>query len=274
MRYRRPFRVAPPSSSWRAALIQATRALRPRRPARRSTWSVLVPLVALLAGLLFSMTAHAAQGTTLRDDRNPQLPSLIADRQRQIDQQNKIAAGLRKEVDQQTELAGGSDADIKAAQQQGDAQRVAAGLIAVHGPGVTVRLDDAPRRPDGTLPAGVNADDLVVHQQDVQAAVNALWAGGAEAMSIMGVRVISTSAVKCVGNTLLLNGRVYSPPFVIVAIGDPDRLRTALDQSEGVQAFRAQAATLGLGYSFKAEGDVLIPAYDGSTALQYAQGSD
>ena len=264
----------PSGSSWRAALDRAGRALRPHRPARRSLWSVLVPLVALLAGLLFSMTAHAAQGTTLRDDRNPQLPSLIADRQRQIDQQNKIAAGLRKEVDQQTELAGGSDADIKAAQQQGDAQRVAAGLTAVHGSGVTVRLDDAPRRPDGTLPAGVNADDLVVHQQDVQAAVNALWAGGAEAMSIMGVRVISTSAVKCVGNTLLLNGRVYSPPFVIVAIGDPDRMRTALDQSEGVQAFRAQAATLGLGYSFKAEGDVLIPAYDGSTALQYAQGSD
>ena len=50
-------------------------------------------------------------------------------------------------------------------------------------------------------------DDLVVHQGDVQAVVNALWAGGAEAMSIMDVRVISTSAVRCVGNTLLLHGR-------------------------------------------------------------------
>ena len=90
----------------------------------------------------------------------------------------------------------------------------------------------------------------------------------------MGVRVIGTSAVKCVGNTLLLNGRVYSPPFVVTAIGDTDRMRTALDQSEGVQAIRAQAATLGLGYSFKAEGDVQVPAFDGSTSLQYAQGSD
>ncbi len=271
MRYRSRY---PPSSSWRAALNQAGRALRPHRPARRSTWSVLVPLVALLAGLLFSMTAHAAQGTALRDDRNPQVSSLIADRQRQIEQQNKIEAGLRRQVEHQTDLAGGSDADIKAAQQQGDAQRDAAGLTAVRGPGVTVRLDDAPRRPDGSLPSGVNADDLVVHQQDVQAVVNALWTAGAEAMSIMGVRVISTSAVKCVGNTLLLNGRVYSPPFVVTAIGDPDRMHSALDASVGVQAFRAQAATLGLGYSFKSEGDVLIPAYDGSTSLQYAQGSD
>ena len=51
--------------------------------------------------------------------------------------------------------------------------------------------------------------------------VNALWAGGAEAMMLMDQRVISTSAVRCVGNTLLLQGRVYSPPFRITAIGDP-----------------------------------------------------
>jgi uncharacterized protein YlxW (UPF0749 family) len=262
------------SSSWRAALYRAGRALRPRRSRQRSPWSVFVPLVALLGGLLFSMSAHAAQGTALRDDRNPQLSSLIADRQRQLDQQARIAAGLRKEVDQQTTLAGGSDADIAAQQQQADARRAAAGLTAVRGPGVTVRLDDAPRRADGNLPQGVSVDDLVVHQQDVQAVVNALWAGGAEAMSVMGVRVIATSAVRCVGNTLLLNGRVYSPPFTVTAICDPDRMRGALDASDGVRAFRAQAATLGLGYSFKPEGDVLVPAYDGSTSLQYAQGSD
>ena len=55
--------------------------------------------------------------------------------------------------------------------------------------------------------------------------VNALWAGGAEAMVIMELRVISTSAVRCVGNTLLLHGQVFSPPFVIRAIGDPARMR-------------------------------------------------
>jgi uncharacterized protein YlxW (UPF0749 family) len=264
----------PADSSWRAALFRAGRALLPRRTTRRSPWSLLVPLVALLAGLLFSMTAHAAQGTALRDDRNPQLSSLISDRQRQIDQQAKVAAALRAEVERQTTLAGGSDADIAAQQQRGDVRRAAAGLSAVHGPGLTVRLDDAPRRPESNLPPKVNPDDLVVHQQDVQAVVNALWAGGAEAISIMGVRVISTSAVRCVGNTLLLNGRVYSPPFVITAIGDPGQLSGELDRSDGVRAFRGAAATLGLGYQVRPEGDVQVPAYDGSTSLQYAQGSD
>jgi uncharacterized protein YlxW (UPF0749 family) len=267
--------VEHPASSWRAALDRAGRALLPRRrTARRSPWSLLVPLVALLAGLLFSMTAHAAQGTALRDDRNPQLSSLIQDRQRQIDQQARQAAGLRAQVDRQTDLAGGSDADIAALQKRADTRRGAAGLTAVHGPGLTVRLDDAPRRPDANLPPGVSPDDLVVHQQDVQAVVNALWAGGAEAMTIMGVRVISTSAVRCVGNTLLLGGRVYSPPFVVTAIGNPDAMNAALGQSDRVRAFRLAASTLGLGYQTKVETDIAAPAYDGSTSLQYAQAPD
>ncbi len=59
----------------------------------------------------------------------------------------------------------------------------------------------------------MSPDDLVVHQQDVQAVVNALWAGGADAVQVMDQRLLSTSAVRCVGNTLLLNGRVYSPPY-------------------------------------------------------------
>src|SRR3569833_1449764 len=78
-------------------------------------------------------------------------------------------------------------------------------------------------------------DDLVVHQQDVQAVGNALWAGGATGMQIMDQRLISTSAVRCVGNTLILQGVVYSPPFRITATGAPDRLRAALDASPEIQ---------------------------------------
>ena len=88
-----------------------------------------------------------------------------------------------------------------------------------------------------------------MHQGDVQAVVNALWAGGAEAMSIMDVRVLSTSAVRCVGNTLLLHGRVYSPPFKIVAIGDPAALQQALASSEGVRLFKDAVDHYQLGYN-------------------------
>ena len=105
---------------------------------------------------------------------------------------------------------------------------LAAGTQAVAGPTVQVTLTDARNVPD-VLPDGISVDDYVVHQQDVQAVVNALWEGGAEAMMLMDQRVISTSAVRCVGNTLILQGRVYSPPYVITAIGNQTDLRASLD---------------------------------------------
>jgi uncharacterized protein YlxW (UPF0749 family) len=257
------------TSSWSIAL-RRIRALLPPRRRRLTVWSALVPVVALLTGLLVTTSAHTAQGTALRDDRTPQLTSLIADRNRQIEQLSQQESQLRSDVEAKTNAVAGSDADTANQQLRGDAKKAAAGLTAVRGTGLTVRLNDAPKR-DGGLPQGVRPDDVVVHQQDVQAVVNALWAGGAEAMTIMGVRVISTSAVRCVGNTLLLGGRVYSPPFEVTAIGDPDRLRAALDASDGVSAFRADATAYGLSYQATNRADVTLPAYDGSTDLQFAR---
>src|SRR5436189_127421 len=75
------------------------------------------------------------------------------------------------------------------------------GLAAMRGPGLKVTLDDSKL---DKPPAG-NVNDLVIHSQDVQAVVNALWQAGAEAVAINGQRLVGTSAVLCVGNTLLLN---------------------------------------------------------------------
>lgn len=257
------------ASSWRE-VFRRSRSVLLRRRRRPNAWSALVPVVALLTGLLLTTSARTAQGTTLRDDRTPQLSNLIADRNRQIDQLGKQESTLRDDNSAKTSQVGSSDADTASEQARANSEKAGAGLTKVHGPGLTVKLDDAPKRPDGSMPLGAKPDDVVVHQQDVQAVVNALWAGGAEAMTIMGVRVISTSAVRCVGNTLLLNGRVYSPPFDITAIGDPDQLRDALDASSGVHIYREAVTAFGLGYTVTPHNDVTLPAYDGSTDLQFA----
>jgi uncharacterized protein YlxW (UPF0749 family) len=258
------------SATWGKALRRIGAAFVPRRRRPRSVWSLLTPVIALVAGVLFTTSAATAKGTGLRD-QTPQLSSLIADRNRQVEADEANRAELAQQVDALTGSQAGSDTDVAAQAARADASRAAAGLTAVHGPGWRISLNDAGRRADGSLPQGANVDALVVHQQDVQAVVNALWAGGAEAMTIMGVRVISTVAVRCVGNTLLLNGRPYSPPFVITAIGDRDAMKRALDASPGVQAYRAAVAAYGLGWTQDREDDVTLPAFQGSTALQYAQ---
>ncbi|NYT93723.1 DUF881 domain-containing protein [Salinispora sp. H7-4] len=256
------------ATSWRKVLRRVVVALIRRPRQRRLGWPVGVPLIAAAAGLLFTTTATTAGGTTLREDRRPQLNQLIQDRHAEVADSEQRAAELRAAVEARTNALAGSDGTIRQQQERAAASQEPAGFTALTGLGVTVELDDAPRRSDGSLPTGVTNDDLVVHQGDVQAVVNALWAGGAEAMSIMDVRVLATSAVRCVGNTLLLHGRVYSPPFKIVAIGDPAALQRSLTESEGVRLFRDLANTYKLGYK-ETGSTVTVPAFDGSAALRW-----
>ena len=239
----------------------------PARSRAGLTWRVLVPVTALVAGLLFATSAATAAGTDLRAGRRTQLTDLIAAERRTVDTQEKRAARLRDEVAVVQAAAAAGNSRVAAERAKADELAYAAGLVAVSGRGVTVALDDAPRR-EGVPPASENPDDLVVHQQDVQAVVNALWAGGADAMTLMGQRVISTSAVRCVGNTVVLHGRVYSPPFVVSAIGDPERLRDALDDEPGVQLFRRYVEDYDLGWSVRSV-DLELPAYDGPLELPH-----
>jgi uncharacterized protein YlxW (UPF0749 family) len=257
--------------SWRLVLRRALRGLRPRTGGERTRWTVGVPLIALVAGLLFTTSARTADGTQLRDDRRPQLAQLITDKQVRLDAREQAAAKLRAEVDQDTAQLAEVDQPVKAARERADALRAPAGFTALRGPGITVTLNDSPRRGADLGPNAPDNDDLVVHQGDVQAVVNALWAGGAEAMSIMDVRVISTSAVRCVGNTLLLHGQVFSPPFKITAIGEPTAMHRALESAEGVQQFRDAVADFGLGYTETVERNVTVRAYDGSSDLRSAR---
>ncbi|HEX5539950.1 MAG TPA: DUF881 domain-containing protein, partial [Micromonospora sp.] len=222
-------------------------------------------------GLLFTTTATTADGTALREDRRPELTELIEDRRKRVATHEEHAAALRAAVSAQTDALAGSDAPVAAQQQRAAAIRQEAGFTALTGPGIIVELDDAVQFSDSTRPEDASNDDLVVHQSDVQAVVNALWAGGAEAMAIMDVRVLSTSAVRCVGNTLLLHGRVYSPPFKITAIGDPAALQRALAASEGVRLFKDAAEHFQLGYRETVQASVTVPAYDGSSALRSAE---
>jgi uncharacterized protein YlxW (UPF0749 family) len=232
---------------------------------RPATIGVFVVLVA--AGLLFAVSAVTARGTQLRSDRSDAAALMRSEQARYGERLARLRA-LRQEVEARTKEAAGGDATVRSLRRSGDAIAADAGLSAVKGPAVQVVLDDAPRR--STLPTGVTADDLVVHQQDVQAVVNALWLGGAEAMMLMDQRVISTSAVRCVGNTLLLQGQVYSPPYRITAIGDPTRLRAALANAAALQIYREFSKVVGLGWSVRNQGEQVFPAFAGSLDLRYA----
>ncbi|MEO3937378.1 DUF881 domain-containing protein [Dermatophilaceae bacterium Soc4.6] len=236
---------------------------------RRTGWALVVPLVALAAGLLFATSFQTAQGTDLRSaGRN--LPDLVRSGNRAVELKEATSAQLQAQVDQLTRAASPGSAQVRQLTLAADAAGSRAGTQPVHGPALTVSLDDAHRRAD-TLPKPYGPDDIVVHQQDVQGVVNALWRGGAEAMTIQGQRVVATSAVRCVGNTLILQGRVYSPPYVVAAIGPLDGMRAALGDDPQVQILREWVAAVGLGYVVTDQQDATFPAYSGLVQQQRAR---
>ncbi len=237
---------------------------------RRGGWPWLVPVAALLAGILFATSAETSAGTDLRSGRRLDLTDLITVQERAVAAEDARLSRLQAQVADLAQQVGTGDAEVAAAQAGAAALAPDVGLTALQGPGLQVSLDDAPTTADGTLPVGARADDVVVHQSDVQAVVNAMWAGGAEAMTLMGERIIATSAVRCVGNTLLLHGRTYSPPFVVTAIGDPQRMRSELDASRYVGLFREAADAFGLGYDVSDLDEVTVPAYDGPLGVTLA----
>ncbi|MEO7269265.1 MAG: DUF881 domain-containing protein, partial [Knoellia sp.] len=203
---------------------------------RPGPWSVLVPVVAVLAGILFATSGSAAQGRSLRSDAAG-LPDIIREKTQSNARMTGELQKLTDEVDQLTHDGAPGNSAIEGLEKQADALGGSAGRTAVEGPGVEVALDDS-QLPTDRIPENLGVDSVVVHQQDVQAVVNAFWAGGAEAMMIQDQRIIATSAVRCVGNTLILQGRVYSPPYRIRAIGDPDKLRAILGQSPEIQIYQ------------------------------------
>lgn len=236
---------------------------------RPTGWSALVPVIALGAGLLFATSGATARGTDLRAE-SADLPGIIKERTRENERSGQRVEALREDIDRLTRQEAPGNRRLRALDEEATAVADEAGMTPVEGEAVTVTLDDAHLDAD-EVPTGFTVNDVVVHQQDVQGVVNALWRGGAEAMQIMDQRVISTSAVRCVGNTLILQGRVYSPPFTITAIGDPDELQQALDEDPAVDIYRQYVDAVGLGYDVAVDEERELPAYSGRTALEYAR---
>lgn len=99
--------------------------------------------------------------------------------------------------------------------------RTRSGFAEMSGPGIIVRIYDAS---DGYT------NDTIIHETDVRDTVNELFAAGAQGVSVGNQRLTVTSAIRCVGPSILVNDeRIAVNPVVIRAVGDPDVLASGLD---------------------------------------------
>ena len=236
---------------------------------RRSPWRFGVPLVCLLAGLLLAATHGVSGGAEIRRSDAPRLVDLVREAQSSVSRLNAERDELANRLDS---VHGRSpDAALAAMLKRSAELAGEAGMDPVHGPGLAVTLQDAQRDANGRFPRDASPDDLVVHQQDIQAVLNALWSAGAEAIQMQDQRIIATSVPRCVGNTLLLNGRTYSPPYTITAIGNAAAMQSALAAAPLVTLYKQYVVRFGLGYRQEVKPDVQIVSYSEPVRMHYAE---
>lgn len=237
------------------------------RPATRVAF---VLAVALLAGLLVTSAQTPQSTSESRLGGRIELIELIRDEQAMNAAMAAKLEDLTAQVSDIRRSAGDGGPALPELQERVDALAAPAGMTALVGPGVTVTLRDSTASPkDG---AGVN--DYVIHEQDLQAVINGLWAGGAEAMAVNGQRILTTTAIRCVGNVLLLHGATYSPPYVIEAVGDPVSMVEGLERDPAVARFAQAVQSFQLGYEVQRGDQLRLPAYEGSSSVQLARPVD
>src|ERR1700752_2686196 len=238
---------------------------------RRSVWRFGVPLVCLLAGLLLAATHGVSGGAEIRRSDAPRLVDLVREAQQSVDRLTSQRDSLVTTIDTHHGGSPGADAALAAITNRSARLAVDAGLDPMRGPGLTVTLNDAQRDAEGRFPRDASPDDLVVHQQDIEAVLNALWSAGAEDIQVQDQRIVGTSAPRCVGNTLLLNGRTYSPPYVVTAIGDAAAMQAALAAAPLVTLYKQYVVRFGLGYTEQPSAAVQLVGHNEPVRMRFAK---
>jgi uncharacterized protein YlxW (UPF0749 family) len=243
---------------------------RSRGPSR-SPWRFGVPVVCVLAGLLLAATHGVSGGSEIRRSDAPRLVDLVREAQQSVDRLTVQRDSLVSAIDNHHGGSPGADAALAAITNRSNRLAVDAGLDRMRGPGLVVTLNDAQRDAEGRFPRDASPDDLVVHQQDIEAVLNALWSAGAEGIQMQDQRIIGTSAPRCVGNTLLLNGRTYSPPYVIATIGDAAAMQAALAAAPLVTLYKQYVVRFGLGYTEVPQPQVDLVGHNEPVRMRFAK---
>lgn len=151
--------------------------------------------------------------------------------------------------------------------------QVLAGQVAVHGPGLEVVLTDAPQ-PSASAGNGRGGSTPIaatntLTDRDVRSVVNELWADGAEAIAVNGVRLTPVSAIRFAGEAVLVDFQPITSPYAIRAIGNANDLATGFAASGVASRYQTLASAEGIGFTFREHAALNLPAA-APTTLRYA----
>ncbi|MBX4169962.1 DUF881 domain-containing protein [Rhodococcus sp. DMU2021] len=137
----------------------------------------------------------------------------------------------------------------------------AAAATPVRGPGITVTLTEPTARPNLSDAARIeDRPTALVLDRDLQSVVNALWAAGAEAVEVGGVRVGPGVTIRQAGGAMLVDNRPVFSPYTVSAVGSPSRLQTTFVVSDAYLRIAGIQQLYGVGFTLAEEDDLEFPA--------------
>jgi uncharacterized protein YlxW (UPF0749 family) len=244
---------------------QAAEARASGRSSARPRWRgrALVALTMAIAGLLVSVTYdQAAAGAKGREQVRE---ALIGD----IDRESSVSDGLQNQLQSlskqvtstRTKLLAHSTVGQRALSELSSAEQGSA-AVKVTGPGLLITLANAdPKAAADPVGRGAQANPQGnVQDGDLQVVVNALWAAGAEAVSINGQRLGPLTAIRFAGEAVLVDFQPVNNPYEVSAIGDPDTLAGKFLASPEVVALAAVSKTFGLRFDYARKDSLTLPA--------------
>lgn len=204
----------------------------------------------MVLGVMMGLEARITGGTTTGGpDRLGQMALTLITLERRN-------AQLRQEVEALEERLIARERGLdkyRSLVQELEAARALAGLTPETGPGISLLLTEPP----GASTTSV----LAIHDTDLLMILNELRAAGATALAINGQRVVATTEVRQTGSLFSINNTPTAPPFTIVALGNPQTLKAALELQGGILDV---LQSLGVGAKITESRHLTVPPFTGT----------
>ncbi|MHB8397541.1 MAG: DUF881 domain-containing protein [Candidatus Limnocylindrales bacterium] len=233
-----------------------------------ATWQVTLGAALLVLGFVIAaqLQSEVPRTTYTSQERVPLVQTAL-ELQSQQDALKQQLLDLRTRIADVESQSQGNATSVRRLNDSLQRARIAAGLIALHGPGLVIQLADS----DTPIPPGANTSDYQVSATDVRTIVREVWLAGAEAVAVNGERVTVSTAIVDIGGSLLVNSAYLAPPYQVSAIGAPDLYQAMSSAPSFVAFIRARAQTFGIKVSVAQPSDVTVPAFAGLVNLRWAQ---
>ena len=220
----------------------------------------------LTYGICIQMKTVNNNGTTVNlTEQQSELKSEILKTSEKYDNLLDELDKLEKELEKVRANSTSSNSELAILEESIKEKNIALGLTEVTGSGIKIVLNDG-----NYTSLTANASDLLVHDGDIIYVLNELFNAGAEAISVNGQRIISTTAIECDGNVIKVNGTKMGAPFEITAIGYPEQL-AGIGRPGGTIKYLESRGVI---VTLNKQNLVTIPKYSGTIKFNYANSTE